>query len=130
MGAVPVKINPVGSFINKIVAMLITGISAPTIIAFAYSQLPWLQFPILKQIFEGVINNLAGKFSFGVQDGVISIVVDSQVGAELSATVSTLAELQRAQQSGDEDAHKKAIENGMDAWGDLIHWDGLIPKHR
>ncbi|MFA7333643.1 MAG: hypothetical protein WC130_05025 [Kiritimatiellia bacterium] len=130
MGAVPVKINPVGSFINRIVAMLITGISAPLIISFAYTQLPFLQFPIIKQIFESVINNLAGKFSFGVQDGVISIVVDAQVGAELSATVTSLAELQRAQQAGDEDAHKKAIEKGMDSWGDLIHWDGFIPKHK
>lgn len=129
MGAVPVKINPLGDFLNRIVAMLITGISAPLIISFAYTQLPWLQLPIIKQIFEHIINKYAGKFSFGVQDGVISIVIDSQVGAELNATVTSLAKLQQAQKSGDENARQKAIDEAMDKWGDLIHHGGFIPKH-
>lgn len=129
MGATPVKVNPLADFLNRIIAMLITGVAAPVIINFGYAQLPWLKFPIVKQIFEGLINRYAGKFSVRVQGGVTEIVIDAQTGAELSATVSSLAEYQAAKDSGDAARIEKARQNSIDRWGDLIHWDGIAEPH-
>ncbi len=129
MGHEPVQINAAGSFVNKLIAMLVTGVAAPAIEKFAEAELPFLAFPVVKQIFEYILEEYAGKLSFALQDGAIVIVFDVQTGTELHGVISSLTELQAAHKLGDKDAIKKATDKAMDSWGDLIHWDGIASKH-
>lgn len=129
MGSAPVKENAFASFINKLISMLVTGVAAPVIEKFAEEQFPPLALPVVKQIFEHLVDKYAGKLSFAMQDGALTIVIDIQTDAELRATLKSLADLQEAHKRGNPDEIKKAVEKAMDDWGDIIHWDGIATKH-
>jgi hypothetical protein len=129
MGTEPKLVNPVGDLVNKVISMLVTGVAAPAIEKFAEAEFPPLDWPIVKQIFEHVVENFAGKLSFSMQDGAIVIVVNVQTGSELHSTLSALADLQAAHKAGDPHAIEQARQKAIDSWGNIIHWDGIIPKH-
>ena len=60
---VPVPVDPVAVFFTNFINQLMTGVAAPAIEAAAEAQVPFLALPIVKQLFEAIVNELAGKLS-------------------------------------------------------------------
>lgn len=58
-----------------------------------------------------------------------AIVVDIQTNGEQSAVVQAGAALAFANASGDKDAIANARDQLIDAYADLVHFDGVAPPH-
>ena len=85
---------------------------------------PFLGFPIIKQLWEGILALIGGYFSRALQTGATFIVIDHQVNTEESNLTKALAALIAAQKSGDPVAIQKAIKDYANAHSALIHSDG------
>jgi hypothetical protein len=129
VGTEPVITNPVATFLNTVVGGLLTGITAPAIDLAAEAAFPLLGFPIIKEIFEYAIKELAGQISINIQDGIVSIVINIETNSELHNLLSVLAAVNAAHKSGNANDIAKAIDDAGTAWDNLGHFDGIaVPK--
>ena len=87
----------------------------------------FLAEPIIKQIFEAVVNYAAGKFSIDVQGGALKVVFAVQADEKLYDTLLKLAAYQKAQANGDTDAQSQALNDAVNSWGNLFHFGGVAP---
>lgn len=93
------------------------------------AEVPWLRFPILKQLFEFLLGWIGGYVIKAEQNGATFAVIDMQVGNEKAAVSVALAAVIAAEKSGDPDAIRMAIKNYADAQSALVHDDGSVPLH-
>lgn len=126
----PVAIDPIATFFNDLISKLMSGIAAPAIIAAAEAAQPWLAYPIIKQIFEAIVNEAAGKIAIIEEQGVVKIIFQIEAGSKLALLASSLNALQKARNSGDTNAISDAEQKAIDQWGSAIHFPGLAPVHK
>lgn len=126
----PVAIDPIATFFNDLISKLMSGIAAPAIIAAAEAAQPWLAYPIIKQIFEAIVNEAAGKIAIIEEQGVVKIIFQIEAGSKLALLASSLNALQKARNGGDTNAISDAEQKAIDQWGSAIHFPGLAPVHK
>lgn len=126
----PVLVDPVAAFVTDIIAKLMSGVAAPAIISAAEAAYPWLSLPVIKQIFEAIVKEVAGKISIVMEQGAIRIVFQIEAGTKLAILASSLEALKKAHDSGDTNAISDAEQKAIDQWGAIIRFPGLAPVHK
>ncbi|MGZ6468425.1 MAG: hypothetical protein ACXWQJ_14090 [Bdellovibrionota bacterium] len=125
----PRDIDPVAAFLNTLISGLTTGVEVPLIEGAAESQVPFLALPIVKQLFEYIVEYAAGKLSIAEQQGVLVIVFNVEMDSKLHGVMRSALDLQNARKSGDQNAIDAAKQKAIDQWGNLIHFGGIAPVH-
>ena len=91
------------------------------------SDVPWLGFPGLKQIWEALFGWIAGYFIKAAENGAAFVIMDLQIDNEKSRISTALAAIVVAEKSGDKNAIQTAIRNYAAAQSALVHDDGSAP---
>ena len=125
MGDVPVQINPVATFVDGLVAALIKG-GAELAKDYIKVEAPFLALPIISFFVNQIINYLANAIAKWIANAAVYMVIDIQTNGEKSAVQTAAVALQFALSSGDPVAIKKAQDELSNAYGQLIHWDGIV----
>lgn len=120
----PTTNNQVAGIINGILKNIIEGAGEASVEAAVIMQVPWLGWPVIKQLFDGVLGVVAEEIYKQAAITATKIVIDVQVGLEESKTGDAFQNLQMAIASGDKVAIDKASTDLDTAYGDLIHDDG------
>lgn len=120
----PTTTNQTASVVNGILSNLINGAGITAAESAAIAEFPWLGLPIIKQIFELVLNKVASIIYDQAAYAATKVVIDVQVGLEESATGPAFQNLQMAIASGDQAAIAKASKDLDTAYSNLIHFDG------
>lgn len=102
-----------------------TGVA--TVEAMILSDVPWLGFPGLKQIWEALFGWIAGYFIKAAENGAAFVIMDLQIDNEKSRISTALAAIVVAEKSGDKNAIQIAIRNYAAAQSALVHDDGSAP---
>ena len=126
MGDIPTATNTTATDINTIVKVAggtIVSVAETMIIA----DVPFLGFPVVKQLWEIVFEWIASYFIKAAENGATFTVIDLQVSSEESGISNALAALVAAEKSGDPNAIKTAIQNYANAQSSLVHSDGSAP---
>jgi hypothetical protein len=123
----PTTTNAVAAEVNKILAELIEGAGETAAEATAIAAYPWLGWPFVKQIFEGVLSYVSGLVYRQAALVATQIIVDAQINLEESTTYGAFQNLQLAVASGDKNAITQATADLDKAYGALIHYDGSTP---
>lgn len=127
MGKVPGTTNDTAIIVNKAIAATggsIIAIAEDLIIA----EVPFLGFPIIKQLWQTLFYWVVGYLLRALEQSATFAIIDSQIDAELKAVTQALVNLNSvAQNSGDPDAVKKAIQDYANAHSLLVHADGSAP---
>ena len=88
------------------------------------ADVPFLGFPIIKQIWEALFNFIAGYFEKAAETGATFAVIDAQTASESSNLSQALQALITAEKSGNAAAIQQAIQNYAKANSALINSDG------
>lgn len=120
----PTTTNQTAAVVNGILKNLISGVGLDAVEAAAIVELPWLGWPIIKQIFELVLSKIAALIYEQAAYAATKIIIDVQVGIEESKVGPAFESLQMAIASGDQNAIALASKDLDKAYGDLIHFDG------
>jgi hypothetical protein len=88
---------------------------------------PWLGWPVVKQIWEGIFQWIAGLFVQVAETGETFAVIDNQTGTEVTGMSTALANLLAAEKSGDQNAINAAIQAYATANSALVRSDGATP---
>ena len=124
---VPVPVDPVAVFFTNFINQLMTGVAAPAIEAAAEAQVPFLALPIVKQLFEAIVNALAGKLSILEQQGALMIIFQIEQASTLYKLTASLKAIQDAHASGDQNAIDQAKQDAINQWASTIHFPGVAP---
>lgn len=127
MGASPATTNQTASVINAVLKNIIEGAGLDVIEATLIAEVPWLGWPVIKQIMELILNKAADLLYTQAANAATKIVIDVQVNVEQSKVLNAFQNLQMAIASGDQNAISKASSDLDDAYGSLIHSDGSAP---
>lgn len=104
-----------------------SGAIVSTVEALCIADQPWLAWPGVKQIWEGIFGYIAGQFEKAAELGATFAVIDVQVGGEESALSKALSAVVAAEKSGDKYAIQAAIQAYADAQSALVNYDGSAP---
>lgn len=122
----PTTVNGPATVVNRVIAA-----GTASIVAFAESlciaQAPWLAWPGIKQLWQGVFKWISDKFIIAAQNGATFAIIDHQTQSEVKGLSAALAALAVAEKSGDPVAIKKAIQDYANAHSLLVHDDGSAP---
>jgi hypothetical protein len=88
------------------------------------ADMPWMGFPIWKQIWETILGWFATYLSKAAQTGATFAIIDIQVGGEETQMSAALAALVAAEKTGDPNAIQLAVKNYQLAQSALVHDDG------
>ena len=88
------------------------------------ADLPWMNIPVWKQIWEGILSWFATYLAKAAETGATFAVIDVQVGGEESAMSQALSELVAAEKTGDQNAIQSAIKNYQLAQSALVNDNG------
>jgi hypothetical protein len=125
--APPQAIDPIAKFFNTVISGLTTGLGAPVVEAAAEVEVPFLAEPIIKQLFEALVNYFAGKLSIVEQQGALQLVFAVEEGTKLYDLGQAMLALQQARAGGNPDAISAAQQNAVNQWGSAIHFSGIAP---
>lgn len=120
----PTDKNQLASVINGVLSNIINTAGVDAAETAAIAAYPWLGWPIVRQIFDGILKVVAGEIYKQAAYAATKIVIDVQVELEESKTSDAFKNLQMALASGDKNAIAKASSNLDVAYGNLIHMDG------
>ena len=129
MPEAPRQIDPIGSLVVDIIAALTSKLEVPAIEAAAEAAQPVLALPVIKQIFEFLVSEFAGKLAIEEEGLALRLVFKVEADSRLLQLSQAALALQKANQSGDEDAISKATQDAVNQWGNVIHWGGVAPVH-
>jgi hypothetical protein len=126
MTSTPSTTNKLATLVNALIAGLdksILGVVYAAIIA----DVPWLGLPGIKQIWTWLFSWIASYFTVAAENGATFLIIDLQTGAEQTKLSAAMKQLIAAEQSGDPNAIKAAIQAYANANSALIHDDGSAP---
>jgi len=91
---------------------------------YSEAQLPFLALPIVKQIFEFIVEKLSGLLKEQLENFVAFTIIDMQEASKNAAYKQSIMSLQIALHGGDADAIAKAKSDFKSTLADLVHWSG------
>jgi hypothetical protein len=124
MGTVPQDTDVVAEVLNRFLKAIATG-GATAAEIYVKSLAPGvLTLPIISQLLDFGISEITNVLYGFLANSITAIVIDIQTSGEKSGVVNASTALTLAQASGDINAIQTATNNLVQAWGNLIHWDG------
>lgn len=125
----PTQTNSFAQLVVDIISGLIEGVGAQALEATAEIDIPLLAAPVIKQVFEFVVEKELAKISIGVEQGAVTIIFNIQTDNEVSRAIKATLALKAAKAKGDPNEIKQADDDADKAYQDLIHWDGTVSLH-
>ncbi len=124
MSTVPVPTNPTIGTVDQIIQGLIFDVGVRAAIAYATAQLPFLSFPIIKQLFAWAVGKLASAIYVQLENQIAFSVINFQTDKQKNDYMDAIAALMIATNSGDKNAIDKATTDVRSTLGSLIHFNG------
>ena len=124
MAEIPAPQNHAANLINKILEVAIMDVGVRLAKAAAVAELPFLGWPGISQVFDYLLQKIGRYFYLGGAQFATFNIIDAQIRGELGAVNEVIPELQRAIESGDPEAIKKAEEEFKKRYADLIRSNG------
>lgn len=124
MADAPTTTNQTATVVNQIIHDAIFDVAVQAAETAATAEFPFLGAPVVKQIFDAVVNYVAGKIYSALAQTATFTVIDVQVSQEDSAVNKAVASLNATVNSNDQAAIQKANEDFKNAIASLIHYDG------
>lgn len=109
-----------GGFIS---ALMSVGEEAA--ITYAEAQVPALNLPVVKQVFEFLVNKFGSTIQTFLINGATGLVINIQGAVELENAKNAAIALKFALASGDQTAIERELENAKKAYAAAINWDGI-----
>lgn len=109
--------DAVQSLIHKIIVEILCDVA----INLALAEAPWLNIPVVKQVFVAVTRKGFGVLSEAPETAAAFAVIDSQVAKQDREYQESLAALKAAQAQEDANAKARAREEYKAALARLIH---------
>lgn len=113
--------NHAADEIDAAIHSVIMGCALSAAISAAKNAQPWLNFPIISQLFTWACTYSIGYFEKFLEQAAAFAVIDGQAETENADYQTALAQLKAAK---DADAHAKALQNVRDTLAKLISYDG------
>jgi hypothetical protein len=124
MASTPTTTNGTASTVDSIIQSAIFDVALNALKTYLYAQMPWLSYPIIKQVFGAFLNWVAGYIYTYLTQVANFTVIDLQTDQEKSSYAAAVTQLQAAQSLGDPNAIQKAKDQFTSTLGNLIHFDG------
>jgi hypothetical protein len=124
MATTPSTKNGAIEAVDSIIQAAIFDVALTALKTYLYVQMPWLSYPIIKQVFGAFLNWIAGYIYAYLTQVANFTVIDLQTDQEKSAYAGAVTQLKAAQISGDPHALQKAKDQFKSTLGNLIHFDG------
>jgi hypothetical protein len=124
MGSTPTTTNGAVQSVDDIIQSAIFDVALKALETYLYAQMPWLAYPIIKQVFGALLNWIAGYIYNYLTQVANFTVIDLQTDQEKASYDAAVTQLQAAQSSGDPNAIQQAKNQFTSTLGNLIHFDG------
>jgi hypothetical protein len=112
---------------NEGIVHFIDGCLSDCLIAVAEARAPFLNAPVIKQLFEGFVNHYWGKADRQFQIVAADATIDHQTGEQTDAVHAAWDALQEAKKSGDPQKIREAFKAYADATSAAGHYAGVDP---
>lgn len=106
--------------INNIIFEVVVG----SVETYAKAQLPFLNWPVISQLFDYCVQKLASLIQVQLENFVAFSIINIQVESENAAYQQAIMDLQTAYHNGDSNAITQAEGNFRTTLSGLVHWDG------
>jgi hypothetical protein len=124
MGSTPTTTDGAVQSVDDIIQSAIFDVALNALKTYLYAQMPWLAYPIIKQVFGALLNWIAGYIYNYLTQVANFTVIDLQTDQEKASYDASVTQLQAAQSSGDPNALQNATNQFKNTLGNLIHFDG------
>ncbi len=84
------------------------------------AQFPWLGLPIIKQIWEFLVEKLEQRIVVELQKGSAVVIIRANVEAQKDAADAAASALAKAQEGLDDAVHQRTLEEFQKTYGELI----------
>ncbi len=119
----PTTTNTLAGMVNSAISEAMS-LGTDAVEAAIIADVPVLGYPGLKQILEWGLSLVEGYFYSQAANAATKLVIDLQVGSEISTVNLAFTNAQQAVASGDPQAIQKASSDLDTAFGNLVHSDG------
>lgn len=120
----PTTQNQVASTVNSVLKTIIEGAGTTALENALIVEFPWLGLPVIKQIFEFILNKVSAIIYQDAAEAATKLIIDLQVNGEESSVGNAFKNLQMALASGDQNAINQTSKELDQAYASLIHSDG------
>lgn len=124
MGDLPTTTNQTVKTIDEIIHAAVCTVACDAAEAALFAAAPWLNLPVVKQIFDLLFSWLFKYVSAALEKLAAFQIIDIQTHHENASYQSAVDGLQKAIASGDQKAIDAADQEFQDTLGRLIHFDG------
>jgi hypothetical protein len=125
MATEPSNTDILAQTLNGFLEALITG-GEEAGEAFLTSLVPAFGLPVIKQLLDFGVSEIANVLYGFIAKSITAITIDLQTNGEKSAVLGASTALQIAIASGNVNAIQQAQTAAVQAWANLIHWDGSV----
>lgn len=127
MGEHPTDTNTAAIVANKFIQSAIFDVALNAFKTWATVQVPFLGWPIIKQIFSLLVGKI-GDFIYEYLATIVTFsIIDLKIQAEKNAYDEAVTDLKKAHEGGNPDEVQKAKEEFKKRFRSLIHSNGAAP---
>lgn len=123
MGEIPSTENGAASIARRIVETVVNG-AITSAKALALVQAPWLNWPVVKQVFDYLMGKISTALIKAMGDYSTFVIIDLQTSAQRDAYLRAMDALKAADAAGDPNAIDEALKEARARLGNLIRFDG------
>lgn len=120
----PSPVNTTAQTVDGILQNDIEAIAVTALEKYAEAQLPFLLTPVVKEIFEYIVQDISDALFVQLAKVVTLEIINIQTGTEKNNYMNAEGALRAALLKGDPDGITLARQNYKTALGALIHADG------
>lgn len=120
----PTTDNKVVDTVDSVIKNAIENVADPMIESTMIIDFPWLNLPVVRQIFHFLLGFLGNYFYQYTAQVTIALIVDMQTKGEASCASVAISQLKTALAVGDVILIQKASDDFDAAMKKLVNWDG------
>ena len=135
MSDAPTTSNTAAQAVDGVLKALINDVVIAAAKAAAVTEVPWLAWPVVSQLFDALLNWIGGYVYTAMADWTTIGVIDVQAWTENAdyqnqldllkvASAQAVQRIQAASQVGDQNAIAETKTKFKNAFQKLVHWDG------
>jgi hypothetical protein len=123
----PVPTNPVSKTVGEIINAVVYDLAQTSFKVWARAQLPFLNLPVISQMFDWLMGLIIGNFCRILSRGSTFAVINFQTDLEKWAYRGAEAKLRAVHLGGDQNAISQATIEFKEALRALVRFDGTGP---